>query len=249
MPAPAPAPLALPAVDRVAPTGRWTFDAEVTACFDDMLARSIPDLAGMRADTFAVARSFVQHRTEIVDLGCSRGEALEPFVRQFGAFNHYTGVECSPAMLTASRERFAGLIDRRVVEIRDEDLRLGYPPVKASVTLCVLTLQFTPIEHRQRILADIYRSTVPGGCLLLVEKVLGSTAAADAALVGLHHAAKRAAGYSADDVARKRLALEGVLVPLTAAWDEELLRSAGFASVDCYWRRLNFAGWLAVRAG
>jgi tRNA (cmo5U34)-methyltransferase len=54
-------------------------------------------------------------------------------------------------------------------------------------------------------------------------------------------------GYTEAEVERKRLALEGVLVPVTAAWNEDLLFGAGFTSVDCFWRYLNFAGWVAVR--
>jgi tRNA (cmo5U34)-methyltransferase len=36
-------------------------------------------------------------------------------------------------------------------------------------------------------------------------------------------------------------------VPVTARWNEELLRSAGFVDIDCFWRWMNFAGWIAVR--
>jgi tRNA (cmo5U34)-methyltransferase len=43
------------------------------------------------------------------------------------------------------------------------------------------------------------------------------------------------------------LSLEGVLVPVTAAWNEYLLRSAGFSHVDCFWRWMNFAAWVAVK--
>jgi tRNA (cmo5U34)-methyltransferase len=43
------------------------------------------------------------------------------------------------------------------------------------------------------------------------------------------------------------MSLEGVLVPVTARWNEELLHQEGFASVDCFWRHLNFAGWVAVK--
>ena len=45
------------------------------------------------------------------------------------------------------------------------------------------------------------------------------------------------------------LALEGKLVPVTAHWNEELLRNAGFAQVECFWRWCNFAGWIAVKEG
>lgn len=41
--------------------------------------------------------------------------------------------------------------------------------------------------------------------------------------------------------------LEGILVPVTARWNEELLHEEGFRSVDCFWRHLNFAGWVAVK--
>ena len=47
--------------------------------------------------------------------------------------------------------------------------------------------------------------------------------------------------------ASRDLSLEGVLVPVTARWNEELLREEGFTSVDCFWRHLNFAGWVAVK--
>lgn len=40
---------------------------------------------------------------------------------------------------------------------------------------------------------------------------------------------------------RKRKSLEGVLVPITSKWNEELLRSCRFR-VELFWRCLNFAG-------
>jgi hypothetical protein len=43
------------------------------------------------------------------------------------------------------------------------------------------------------------------------------------------------------------MALECVLVPLTAEWTETLLRRCGFRHVDCFWRLWNFAGWVAVK--
>lgn len=229
------------------PGPRWAFDESVADVFEDMLARSIPQIDVMRRACFDLGCRYVQHQTDIVDLGCSRGDALAPFVAKFGAFNRYVGVEVAPPMLEAVRERFAGLIERSVVEIRDDDLRFVYPPVRASLTMAVLTLQFTPIEHRQRIVRDIWRATFPGGALIVVEKVLGASADLDAAMVDLYYRLKAENGYTPDEIRRKRLALEGVLVPVTSRWNEELLRSAGFSQVDCFWRWMNFCGWVALR--
>lgn len=230
------------------PSGpRWSFDESVATCFDDMLARSIPQIDVMRRACFDLGCRFVRPKTDIVDLGCSRGDALDPFVRRYGCHNRFVGVEVAPPMLAAARERFRGFIDNALADIRDDDLREAYPPVRASLTLCVLTLQFTPIEYRQRIVRDIFKSTVPGGALILVEKVIGATADLDAAMVGLYYAFKEGNGYSRDEIDRKRLALEGVLVPVTSRWNEELLRSAGFGQVDGFWRWMNFCGWIAIR--
>lgn len=228
-------------------TERWEFDGSVTQVFDDMLARSIPQYTVMREAVFDLARPFVQPETCILDLGCSRGEALAPFVDTFGAGNHYVGVEVSPPMLEQARQRFAASIHVGIVEIRDWDLRQSVPRVYPSVTLCVLTLMFVPINYRQRIVTDAYRNLKPGGMFVLVEKVLGGTADIDSLMVDRYHRMKSESGYSQEEIERKRLALEGVQVPVTAHWNEELLRMAGFTNVDCFWRWMNFAGWIAIK--
>lgn len=223
---------------------RWEFDAEVTRVFDDMLSRSIPQYETMRQVVLDMALRFACDGTDVVDLGCSRGEAMGRLEAELGSRNNFVGVEVSAPMLEASRERFKG---QPHVAIYDFDLRKGYPKVRASVTLAVLVVQFTPIEYRQRIVRDIYRHTLPGGCCLLVEKVLGSTAEIDQVMVDTYLASKADNGYDEDQIERKRLSLEGVLVPVTARWNEELLCGAGFQHVECIWRWMNFAAWLAVR--
>jgi tRNA (cmo5U34)-methyltransferase len=233
--------------DETEPSGKWAFDSAVTAAFDDMLRRSIPQYEIMRQLCFDLGCPHVEPGTSIVDLGCSRGEALAPFVNRYGAGVHHVGVEVSEPMLAVARERFSGYIKCGVVDIRSEDLRVSYPPVRASLTLCILTLQFIPIEYRQRVLLDIFHSTVAGGALILVEKVLGSSEPVDKLLRDRYWALKKEQGYTQDQIDRKRLALEGVLVPVTAAWNEQLVLSAGFRKVECFWRFLNFAGWIAIK--
>jgi tRNA (cmo5U34)-methyltransferase len=229
------------------PKGRWEFDESVTAVFSDMLSRSIPQYEVMRRSVFDLGLKFVQPQTAIVDLGCSEGEALAPFVRELQDRNTYVGVEVSHPMLAAARHRFRDEIARRLVTIKELDLRREYPHTVVSLTLCVLSLQFVPIEHRQRILQDACANTAPAGAFVLVEKILGASAGLNATMVELYHARKLDAGYTAEEVERKTLALEGVLVPVTARWNEELLWGAGFKQVECFWRWMNFAGWIATK--
>jgi tRNA (cmo5U34)-methyltransferase len=227
--------------DEIIANKKWVFDRAVTSVFDDMLARSIPDYHGMRRITTELATRFAQSRTTIVDLGCSRGAALRPIIDALGNENSYLGIEISEPMRAAARTVIPE------AEILNLDLRDAYPKIPASVTLAVLTLQFVPIEYRQRILADAYENTVPGGVLLMVEKVLGSDAYADRILVETYLARKGENGYTQEQITAKRRSLEGVLVPVTADWNTDLLIRAGFRHIDCYWRHLNFAAWIGVK--
>jgi tRNA (cmo5U34)-methyltransferase len=201
----------------------------------------------MRMVTFEVGRRFVQPGTAIIDMGCSRGQALLPFVSNFGAANDYIGLEISEPMIEAARENFTYHQHGNRVSIQSADLRHEFPGVTSSLVLSVLTLQFTPIEYRQQIIRRVFESLAPGGAFILVEKVLGATAKLDEAFVNLFLQIKRENGYSDSQIDRKRMSLEGVLVPVTARCNEELLHQEGFTSVDCFWRHLNFAGWVAVK--
>lgn len=234
-------------VDKVQPGAKWEFNQDVANVFDNMLERSIPQYQCMRAAVFDLACKYIQRETDVVDLGCSRGEALAPLVDRYGVNNRFVGVEMSKPMLEACRSRFRGMMRVGVVDIREADLRKDYPPVSASVTLAILTLQFVPIEHRQRVVARAYASTRPGGAMIVVEKILGNTADINDTMVHLYYDMKGRNGYTVEEIARKRLSLEGVLVPVTAAWNEDMLRTAGFRHVECFWRWMNFAGWLAVK--
>jgi tRNA (cmo5U34)-methyltransferase len=230
-----------------APGQRWEFDDDVARVFDDMLARSIPELAVLRGLVFDTGRRYVVPSTAVVDLGCSRGESLAPFLAAFGDGIRAVGVETSPAMLAAYRARFAAEIAAGTTEVLDLDLGVAYPDVTASLTLCVLTLQFVPVEARARVMRDAFASTVPGGAFVLAEKVRGATPELDAQWTEQYEAMKRANGYTQEAIDRKRLSLEGVLVPLTERENTALLHDAGFAVVEMFWRHLNFAAWLAVK--
>lgn len=233
--------------DQTMPTGRWQFDEEVTDAFDDMLRRSIPQYETMRRACFELAKHYQISGTDIVDLGCSRGEAIAGLVDCFANENRFVGVEVSGPMLAACRRRFSDEIESGSVSIENLDLRTGYPDCSASVTLAVLTVQFVPIEHRQRLLEDVYAHTIEGGAFIIVEKILGANAQINQMMADAYAALKAEHGYSQEAIERKQLSLEGVLVPVTAQWNEELLAMAGFRCVDCFWRWMNFAGWVAVK--
>lgn len=214
-----------------------------------MLGRSIPAYAEMRLLCAEIARRYRAPASHVIDLGCSRGGAIAALVDDPDQNNvDYIGLEISEPMVSAARARFAG---RRNVQIERADLRdpdgFRFGVEAASVVQAILTLQFIPIEHRQRVVKDSYDVLQDGGVFILVEKILGSSAETNRFLVDAYYDFKRGNGYTQEDIDRKRLALEGVLVPQTESANLDMLRREGFRHVEGFWRYLNFCGWIAIK--
>lgn len=237
-------------IDETTHDGRWVFDQRVTDVFDDMLARSIPGFEDMRELTTELACYFASKHpngSTIIDMGCSRGGSLLPIIDKRGAMNKYIGIEVSDPMRLAAEEELAAWISNGFASVVDLDLRRDFPKRPTAVVLSVFTIQFTPIEYRQQIIRRAFETLLPGGAMIVVEKILGSTHSTDHLLRDLYYGMKSEHGYTPEQINTKREALEGVLVPVTEKMNVELLQQAGFVDVEAYWRSLNFAGWLAVR--
>ncbi len=229
--------------DTVNKQGKWKFDQEVADVFDDMLLRSIPNYEVMRELCYMVGRNFIKNNSQVVDLGCSNGLSIENFVKNFPNSNFILS-DVSEPMLDICRKKYK---ENSNVQIINHDLTKGVPSSNNNLVISSLTLQFTPIEYRWNILQSIYDSLVDGGALILVEKILGSSAKIDKLLVEEYYNIKKRNGYTEELINNKRKSLEGVLVPLTADFNEHLLKMCGFKEIDCFWRCLNFGGWIAIK--
>ena len=222
---------------------KWEFDEEVASVFGNMLSRSIPSYDVMRELCFMVGRNFVTGNGTISDIGCSNGLASERFIKAFPN-EKFVLSDVSKPMLKACAEKYK---ENENVSVVYHDLRNPISTKNNDVVIASLTLQFTPIEYRWNILQSIYDSLRDGGALILVEKVLGSSAKIDNILVKEYYEIKKEHGYSEELITNKRKSLEGVLVPLTTGFNEHLMSMCGFKEVDCFWRCLNFCAWVAIK--
>jgi len=163
------------------------------------------------------------------------------------------GVDNSPAML----ERAAGVVEEHrratpadalapALDLHEADLA-AFPLEPASVVAMNFTLQFVAPDARTALLTRIADALLPGGVLVLSEKVRFADPELDALHIDMYHAFKRANGYSALEVARKRAALEDVLVPDTLPEHEARLRTAGFTRIGVWFQCFNFASLIAIR--
>ena len=234
---------------------RWAFDDEVARVFDDMLGRSIPHYSTRREAVTNLGSRFIMEGSSVIDLGTSRGEQIARFIGEGVKESnknltdaYYMGLEISDPMLKAASDRFDGIDN---IEIVNHDLRDGMPAIRESnhVTLitAVLTMMFVPVDTRLKLLSDVYELLSEGGAFIMVEKMLGEGSSINEVLVGEYYRHKAEMGYSADDIERKRLSLQGVLVPSQPSTHIDNLKTLGFRHVDCFWRWMNFAGFIAIK--
>ena len=241
--------------DNVEPKEKWEFDEAVADCFDNMLERSIPQYDVMRKCVtelaYDVINADVKKETfQILDLGCSNGLMLESLYNKFGycTSGKFIGVDVSGPMLQKAKYKFLDQIIDNKVSIENCDLRIDFPDGIFDIITSILTLQFIPIDYRQDIIQRVYDSlSHKNGCFLMVEKVLGNTAQLNKLFVNNYYKLKSDNEYSQEQIERKRLSLEGVLVPVTNDWNIQLLKQAGFRQVDVFWRWMNFVGYIAIK--
>ncbi|MNZ86394.1 tRNA (cmo5U34)-methyltransferase [compost metagenome] len=108
------------------------------------------------------------------------------------------------------------------------------------------TLQFIPREQRRDLLARIRQTLLPGGALILSEKLRFADSEEQQLLTDLHIAFKRANGYSELEIAQKRSAIENVMKPDSLEEHRERLLAAGFSKVIPWFQCLNFASLIAL---
>lgn len=225
----------------------FTFDEQVANVFDDMIQRSVPGYASIVALSGLLAAKYAQPDTVAYDLGCSLGAttlAMLKHVQQPGF--RVIALDNSAAMIQRCKQNVqkAGLAQH--VDLICADMRTVHIK-RASVCTLNFTLQFLPPAERLPLLRGIAAGLEPGGALILSEKVRFADAHENALFTDLHHAFKRANGYSELEIAQKRASLEQVLIPDTLEEHTRRLAQAGFHASHVWFRCLNFVSLLAVK--
>lgn len=229
--------------------GDFAFDEQVVRVFPDMIARSVPGYASMLSMIEQLTARFVRPGTNIYDLGCSLGAGTRLIRRQAPQNCVIHAVDMSGAMLERLRSILATDDSAGCpVELHEADLR-GLEMHFASFVVLNLTLQFIPPEQRQDVLQNVCRGLIPGGALLLSEKVCFDDSAQQRLLTDLHHDFKRAHGYSDLEIAQKRTAIENCLIPETMETHLRRLRDVGFSVVVPWFQCFSFISILAVKSG
>lgn len=233
-------------LESTAEAGTFRFDDAVARVFPDMLRRSIPGYSTLLHLIGVLAGQKVQAGTHIYDLGCSLGAVSLAIRHAIGPRDaRLVALDNSPAMVERCRELMSADSGLCPVDVVQGDItKLSLQP--SSMVVMNFTLQFAPPEQRGAILRTVADALVPGGVLVLSEKIRDADSENEQFTTQLHDAFRESNGYTQMELSRKRRALEDVLIPETERAHEARLAGVGLTPRQ-WFRCLHFASWVAVK--
>lgn len=231
--------------DEITKVSDFKFGTTVVNVFDDMVSRSVPYYSEMQRMLAEIAADHVKEGTFVYDLGCSTGTTLIGLDQLIPSDVRFIGIDESQEMLDKCDVKLkeAGFV--RPYDLVPGDLHQQLPITNGSVVILCLTLQFVRPLYRERLLKNIYDGLNPGGVLLLVEKVLAESSIFNRDFIKYYYNYKRRNHYSELEISQKREALENVLIPYKLSENMLLLKEAGFADCEIFFKWYNFSGMIA----
>lgn len=224
----------------------FAFNKEVAHVFDDMVRRSIP----LYLDVVRATADWVQHfyrpQTAIIDIGCSTGTTTHHVAHSLQKPAQFLAVDLSASMIDKAREKLADLPPRHQLTLLCQDIR-ETPLPRASVVIINYTLQFLPVADRLSLLCRIHEALVPGGIVIISEKVRSATPPFQELTTMIYERFKEEQGYSRTEIERKKEALDQVLVPFTEQEHRQNLAMAGFSAIDSLMKWNNFLTLIAQK--
>ena len=225
----------------------FEFNERVVEVFDDMLDRSVPFYTEVISSSARLLDCFLHTNDTVYDLGCATGTTLLEFSRLLKDKGlKFVGIDNSAPMLDKARLKSELYSKTNTLSFLEEDItKLHHPG--AGGFIVNYTLQFIRPLQRENFIRRIYSNLRPGGILLLSEKVISHDRRLNREYIDIYHRFKKTKGYSELEIARKREALENVLIPFSIDENKAVLKNCGFQTVDTYFQWFNFASFIAVK--
>ena len=189
----------------------WQEEAHVAQYRDEQLP-AVPHVAEGDAVLVELLPSRLRR---VLDVGTGDGRLIG-LVRDAREGVDAVGIDFSPPMLAAARERFEGhawFVEHNLLDPLPE---LG----TFDTIVSGLAIHHLPDERKRSLYAELFELLEPGGVFLNYEHVASATPA-------LHAEFEAAIGVGADDPSNQLVLVEPQL---------EWLREIGFADVDCMWK-------------
>ena len=221
---------------------QFEFDEEVASVFDDMLNRSVPFYKENLKLQIDILKNFLQKGDLVIDLGSSTGTFLIELTKKIDI--KAIGLDNSPAMIKRAKNKAKAFGSS--AKFIEADF-LEYDLSGAKTIIANYTIQFIRPLKREKLIKKIYDSLQKDGIFLMSEKLITENKKLNKIMIDIYYDYKKDMGYSEFEIAQKREALENVLIPYTMNENIEMLKNAGFKSIEVIFRWNNFASFIAFK--
>ena len=226
----------------------FAFDDAVADVFPDMIRRSVPGYDAIISQLGVLAKHYALPDTTIYDLGSSLGAATLSMYRQTSDLNiKHICIDNSESMVRRCQSRLQRHMPDADLQVLCEDIE-GIEIQNASLVVINFTLQFLTPDARLSLLTKVHQGLLPGGVLILSEKLIFKDSVENQLQIDWHITLKRSNGYSDMEISQKRAALENVLIPDTFEQHQERLKEAGFMQYFQWFQSFNFASLIALKS-
>jgi len=222
---------------------QFEFDNEVADVFDDMIDRSVPFYKENLNLSINILKNYLNNNDKVLDLGSSTGTFLINLAKLNKNLN-LIGIDNSSAMIQKAQKKAKAFgVD---ITFLEKDF-LDYNFDTNKLISANYTIQFVRPIKREKLISKIYNSLEDDGIFLMSEKLISEDKKLNKILIDEYYNYKKEKGYSEYEIAKKREALENVLIPYSELENYEMLKNAGFKHIEVIFRWCNFATFLAFK--
>jgi tRNA (cmo5U34)-methyltransferase len=225
--------------------GEWRFDKNVSKAFDSHVHKSVPFYDEIQRMVIELSEYFVRDHSVVYDLGSSTGTSLDLLSSVHAGKEdvQFIGFDLSKFMVKEARKK----VNRPNVRFHHKNIMdVEFSPPANFVT-SLFTMQFLTLAERRTLLTRINDGMIEGGGLLIVEKVSAEHSCFEDIWTELYWDFKRRQGLTPEQILEKANSIRGVLKPLTADENIDLLWQTGYSRVEVFFKWYNWAGFLAVK--
>ena len=216
------------------------FSFKTVDAFDEHVASSIFGYVDLHEMICKISKYFIEDDSMVYDVGCSTGTLLRKLELSTNKESRVDFIGIEP-----EQNFFKNLESKGRIRFIQSNA-VGFEFKNASFITSVFCLQFISKKYRRSILSEIFRGLHPGGAFILAEKVRADSSIAQDVETFAYYDEK-GEHFAAEQILNKERSLRSMLKPISSSENDVMLTTAGFKTIDLFWKRWAFEAKLCVK--
>lgn len=209
------------------------FDFSTIKDFDNHISKSIQGYDVLHNLIINISSFFLKKGTIPIDLGCTSGLLIQALENKY---------DCKCIGYDITDNNFIKGLDLRVQDMTESNFVIP----ETNLIFSVFTLQFIDYKYRLDILNKVYKSLYKNGAFIYCEKEICSNGIIQEVFTFSNYSNKLNS-FTAEEILKKENDLRNIMNPLESKDNIELLKKAGFKTIEPFFQSLNFKGYICKK--